>query len=121
MLLWLMPSLLLDFRSAYDAQFQNQVPEWYYSALLMDRASLASADALRSLIFILLGAGLLLWYWKSADKKRTAVFVSAGIALLVLIDLWSVDRRYLNDGNFVKPKDVENTYKQTVADTEIVY
>ena len=48
-----MPSLLLDFRSAYDAQFQSQVPEWYYTALLMDRASLASADALRSLVFIL--------------------------------------------------------------------
>lgn len=120
LVLWLMPSLLLNFRSTYDAQFQSQVPEWYYSALLMDRASLASADALRSLIFILLGAGLLFWYWKSTDKKKTAVFVSAGIALLILIDLWSVDRRYLNDSNFVKPKDIENTYKQTVADTEIL-
>ena len=50
LVLWLMPSLLLSFQSAYDAQFQSQVPEWYYTALLMDRASLASSDALRSLI-----------------------------------------------------------------------
>ena len=68
LIVFLIPSLLLNFHSAYDAQFQNQVPEWYYTALLMDRASLASSDALRSLIFILLGAGLLLWYWKAKKK-----------------------------------------------------
>lgn len=73
-ILWLMPSLLLDFRSAYDAQFQSQVPEWYYTALLMDRASLASADALRSLIFILLGAGLLVWFWKAKNKEDCGDF-----------------------------------------------
>lgn len=118
LLLWVMPSMLLDFRSAYDAQFQSQVPEWYYTALLMDRASLASADALRSLIFILLGAALLVWFWKSKNKKSTGMFVSAGIALLILVDLWTVDRRYLNDSNYVKEKPQE-TYKESVADREI--
>lgn len=118
LLLWVMPSMLLDFRSAYDAQFQSQVPEWYYTALLMDRASLASADALRSLIFILLGAALLVWFWKSNNKKSTGMFVSAGIALLILVDLWTVDRRYLNDSNYVKEKPQE-TYKESVADREI--
>ncbi len=118
-ILWLMPSLLLDFRSAYDAQFQNQVPEWYYTALLMDRASLASADALRSLIFILLGAGLLVWFWKAKNKKTAATFVSAGVAVLILIDLWTVDRRYLNDSNFVRQQPAE-MYKETVADKAIL-
>ena len=118
-ILWLMPSLLLDFRSAYDAQFQNQVPEWYYTALLMDRASLASADALRSLVFILLGAGLLVWFWKAKNKKTAATFVSAGVAVLILIDLWTVDRRYLNDSNFVKQQPAE-MYKETVADKAIL-
>lgn len=118
LLLWVMPSMLLDFRSAYDAQFQSQVPEWYYTALLMDRASLASADALRSLIFILLGAALLVWFWKSKNKKSTGMLVSAGIALLILVDLWTVDRRYLNDSNYVKEKPQE-TYKESVADREI--
>lgn len=113
-----MPTLLLSFQSAYDAQFQNQVPEWYYTALLMDRASLASADALRSLIFILLGAALLVWFWKSGNKKTTGMFVSAGIAVLILVDLWTVDHRYLNDSNYVKDKPQE-TYKETVADKEI--
>ena len=118
LIIFLVPSLLLNFHSVYDAQFQNQVPEWYYTALLMDRASLASADALRSLIFILLGAALLLWYWKAKNKKTASLIVSAGIAVLILVDLWSVDRRYLNDGNYVKEK-AEESYKESVADKEI--
>ena len=118
LIIFLIPSLLLNFHSVYDAQFQNQVPEWYYTALLMDRASLASADALRSLIFILLGAALLLWYWKAKNKKTASLIVSAGIAVLILVDLWSVDRRYLNDGNYVKEK-AEESYKESVADKEI--
>lgn len=118
LIVFLMPSLLLNFHSTYDAQFQNQVPEWYYTALLMDRASLASSDALRSLIFILLGAGLLLWYWKAKNKNTASVIVSAGIAVLMLVDLWSVDRRYLNDNNYVK-ETAQESYKESVADKEI--
>ena len=119
LVLWLMPSILLDFRSAYDAQFQNQMPDWYYNALLMDRASLASSDALRSLIFILLGAGLLFWYWKSGNKKTMATVVSVGFAVLILADLWTVDRRYINERSFVKEKPAE-TYKESVADAAIL-
>lgn len=114
-----MPSLLLDFRSAYDVQFQNQVPEWYYTALLMDRASLASSDAFRSLVFILLGAGLLVWFWKAKNKKTAATCVSVGVAALILMDLWTVDRRYLSDRNFIKQQPAE-MYKETVADKTIL-
>ena len=119
LVLWIMPSLLLNFRSAYDTQFQNQVPEWYYNALLVDRASLASSDALRSLIFILLGAGLLIYWGKAKNKQSAATIVSVGVAILILIDLWSVDRRYLNEKDFVKEQPAQ-MYKETVADKEIL-
>lgn len=44
--------------------------------------------------------------------------VSAGIAFLILVDLWTVDRRYLNDSNYVKEKP-QDTYQESVADKEI--
>lgn len=119
LLLWLMPSLLLNFQSTYDAQFQNQVPEWYYASLLIDRASLCSADALRSLAFIVLGALLVLWGWRSRGKKNSILLATVGLAVLTLIDLWSVDKRYLNDSNFSKVRPQE-TYKATAADNEIL-
>lgn len=117
LIIWLMPSLLLDFRSSYDAQYQ--LPDWYYNALLMDRASLASADALRSLVFIVLGAALLFWYYSAKDRQRVSLYVGMGIAALMLIDLWTVDRRYLNDSDFVREKH-EEVYKESEADKVIL-
>ena len=119
LILWLMPSMLLTFQSTYDAQFQSQVPNWFYPALLADRASLASADALRSLIFILLGAVLLFIYWKSKNKQAMSVWISAGMIVLMLIDLWNIDRRYLNDNNYTSEQ-LHESYKPSVADAEIL-
>lgn len=116
LIVWLVPTLLLDFRSPMDAQYQ--LPDWYYNSLLMDRASLASADALRSLIFILLGAALLFWYQKAANKKTTITLVSAAICVLILADLWTIDKRYLNEKNYVKERPDER-YKPSVADNAI--
>ncbi len=117
LIVWWMPSLLLSFQSSYDAQYQ--MPDWYYNALLMDRKALASADALRSLVFILAGAGLLYWYFKAKNKKTATTIVSAIIAILILADLWSVDKRYLNGSNFVREK-IYEPYKETVADKAIL-
>lgn len=116
-IVWLMPNLLLDFTSPLDAR--NQFPDWYYHALLSDRASLASADALRSLIFILLGAGLMYFYWKAQNKKTMALVLSAGVAVLILADLWTVDKRFLNEDSFVTEKPHEE-YKATIADNEVL-
>jgi hypothetical protein len=118
LLIWIIPSLLLDFRSDYDVRITSQYPDWYYNALLIDRKSLASADAFRSLMFILAGACLLFWFLKSKNKKNSATIVSIGIAALILTDLWNVDRRYLNDDNYTREKPAE-TYKESVADTFI--
>jgi hypothetical protein len=119
LLMWIMPSLFLNFQSSYDAQFQSQVPEWYYPALLMDRATLASEDALRSLVFILLGAGLLMWFWRAKDKQKAANYVGMGMILLLLVDLWNVDKRYLNDSNFSKAT-LSESFKATAADNAIL-
>lgn len=115
LVIWLFPSAFLSFQSTYDAQFQAQP---WYSALLADRASLASSDAFRSLLFIILAAGLVFLFTKS-KKPQTSWVVCAGIALLILIDLWQVDRRYLNDDNYTTAKPVES-YTMTTADQEIL-
>lgn len=117
LILWLVPGLFLNFRSALDAQYQ--LPDWYYNALLLDRESLTQADAFRSLIFILLGAALLCWFYASKEKNKTAMYVGAGIAVLMLIDLWPVDKRYLNDRNYINQRP-EQTYIASAADKEIL-
>lgn len=117
-LLWLMPNLFLNFHSVYDTQYQ--LPDWYYNALLLDRTSLASSDALRSLSFILLGASLLFWFYVSKDRKKITKYVISGMIVFVLVDLWVVDRRYLNESNFISKGQRNDVHKMTIADSEIL-
>ncbi len=118
LVLWACPTLLLDFHSSYDAQYQ--LPENFYNALLMDRASMASSDALRSLLFILVAAALVAWYAVSKNQKKTATYVSVAMAVLIAGDLWGVDKRYLNDNSFYPKQDIENVYAESTADKIIL-
>lgn len=116
LIIWLFPGAFFSFQSNYDAQMLNQP---YYSSLIVDRQAMASSDAFRSLLFIVLTAGLIFLFIKAKNKTKVSIIVCAGIAVLTLADLWTVDRRYLNDDNYVKEKAVE-TYKATVSDQEIL-
>lgn len=118
LLIWLLPDLFLSFESTYDVQLGYDKQPWY-SALLQDRSSMASSDALRSLIFILLGAGLIFLFMKSKNKQKMTTFVCAGIAILTLVDLWMVDKRYLNDSSFTK-ETPQQSYRASVADNVIL-
>lgn len=105
----------LSFHSLYDAQYQ--MPDWYMNALVADRESLLRADAFRSLIFILLGGGCVYFFIRSAKPSRYLFYVLAG---LVLIDLWGVDKRYLNESHFVKPNVTKQLHAPTAADRAIL-
>ena len=120
LVLWLVPGALFDFRAAADAQYQ--LPDWYYNALVADRQSLLKKDALRSLVFIVLGAGLIYWYIRQqANGKNTkaATYAGAGLVLLMLCDLWGVDKRFVNYDTFATPKAAQ-VFKPTAADQFIL-
>ena len=86
----------------------------------MDRATLASDDALRSLLFVLLSAALVAWFMVAKNKKTVATWVGIGMTVLIFVDLWTVDKRYLNDKNFFPKKDIQATYQESVSDQEIL-
>ena len=107
------PGIAGSFISPADSQF----PDWLQKSLISDRQSLLQTDALRSAIFILLGAGVIWALVENKLKVNTALLV---LGTLILIDMWGVDKRYLNDGNFVSEREAKNPYKATVADLEIL-
>ncbi|MDR2843638.1 MAG: YfhO family protein, partial [Candidatus Symbiothrix sp.] len=121
-LLWVMPSAFFNFESPnYDAQFQNQVPDWYYYSLLEDRKELLASDARRSFIFIVLAAGVVWVYIQSKNRKKMLPFLGAGLCVLILCDLWSVDRRYLSAKDFESKKSYkEKVFQKTLADNLIL-
>lgn len=81
------------------------------------RAALVQSDALRSFVIVMMGV-LLLWLY-AAGKLRRA-FAVGGIALLCLVDMWSVNKRYLNDEQFVSASTQQTTFAQTAADKFIL-
>jgi len=109
----ILPGIAGSFISAADSQF----PEWLQSSLIADRQSLLQSDALRSAIFILLGAGVIWALVEQKVKINTSLLILGG---LILVDMWGVDKRYLNDGNFVSEREVTVPYKATAADLEIL-
>lgn len=111
----LLPGIVNDFSSQYDAAFQ--LPDWLTDAAIADRKAALRIDAFRSLVLISLAAGLLYaWYNK---KIRLNVFIAI-LGVLILIDLWSVDKRYLNNDNFVSKREFQTPFSETVADKEIL-
>lgn len=104
-----------DMTSSFDAQWKSQVPQWLYDAILDQRVAMAKADAWRSLLFVVLGFGLVYWYAKSqisnVKSQMSNTILYAGLAALILIDLVPVDKRFFNNDNFVKQKDSEAYFK----------
>ena len=81
---------------------QNALPAEHLAPILMNleemRVSIFTADAWRSFCVILAGVALLLMYVRG-KLKPTALIVS--LAILCLIDMWTVNKRYLYDAQFV--------------------
>lgn len=86
------------------------------NGVVEDRVSLARADALRTLLFIVIGFGLT---WAFITKKMNMQLVFGLLALFILVDLWQVDRRYLSSQNFVSKSDLANHYQARDVDNFI--
>ena len=117
----LMPGLAGSFTGAADAG----QPDLLVETLVADRQALMKADAIRSFVLITVCFGLILWAVrgaKGADKqpgfKMSAV--AAAVVLIVLFDLFSVGKRYLNKEHFVTPKDFTAAYEPRPVD-EILF
>ncbi|MEH0008129.1 MAG: YfhO family protein [Flavobacteriales bacterium] len=112
-LLLLGPSLFSFKNQAIDPQ----IPAFLQAAIRADRLSLFRADAIRS--FALVAVAVLVLYLFS--KKRINYDLSLFLlAALILIDLWPVDRRYLNAGNFVSQKVYGNPFPKTAIEDRIL-
>lgn len=103
---------LFGFSSATDANF----PEWLVTALKADRKTMLTTDAWRSFAFIAMAFALLWAYIKHPFK---ASYLVVALGALILIDLWTVDKRFLNDDSFVK-KEKAYEFVPTPADELIL-
>ena len=124
----LLPGLFFSFKGANDPmvalsqQFgqQTQSPEFgqqILNAVIQDREGLMKGDAIRGLIFIALAAGLV-WFY-AQDKLKSPVFYGV-LLVLVIFDLFGVDKRYLNNDDFVSAYVAQGVTTPSPADEQIL-
>jgi hypothetical protein len=113
----LLVTILPGIAGSFLGQNESEYPEWLKNALITDRKGLLRTDALRSLVFILLSSGVILGFIFDKLRKEYAILI---IALLVVLDLWIVDKRYLDADHFERPSTIQKSFTPTVADALIL-
>ena len=94
-----------DTTSSYDAGIRQDVGEKIYEVILRQRQALISSSALRSLVFVLLGAAATYAYTVMKEKKNSTIMFAAALSVLILIDMVPVDRKFFGKQNFITQKE----------------
>ncbi len=106
-----------DMSAAIDEQLRSQGLDKIVDAIQKDRLSLFRTDAFRSLVFISLAAALVYFAWLKKIKFNTLIILAS---LLVLADMWPVNKRFLGSRDFLTAKEDKNLFTPTTADMVIL-
>ncbi len=109
----LMPGIFQNFSGPSDAR----LPGWLTETLREDRKALLREDAFRSLVFILIGASIIAAFYYKKLKQSYAIIL---LGIFILIDMWNINKRYLNDDNFASSQEVKNPFPKSKADQIIL-
>lgn len=114
----------IDVTSSYDAQWKGQVGEQIYSAILDQRTAMLQSDAWRSLLFVVLGVAVTFAYayarYNKEAVKNLNLYASIALCVLVVADMWAVDKRFCNDSLFVENKDRDKAFKMMPYEEELL-
>ena len=120
-------AFLFSFTGPGDAGYANQLLNAGFpqtnvddilNILIEHRKSMLFQDVFRSALFIVL-AFVVLWLFVKSKVKNLTLIIGM-LALLILVDLWGVSKRYLNDTHFQPVKKVKNAHKPSDADLLIL-
>ncbi|MGF7137787.1 YfhO family protein [Roseimarinus sediminis] len=114
----LFPGLAGDFTGSADARYaQMGWSQNLLDALRSDRRQVLRADSLRTFIFVTLAAASIWAFWKKKLKAQHAILLWV---VLIFADMWPINKRYLNNDDFVSRRVAEQPYTASKADQQIL-
>lgn len=113
----LFKSSLFDFAGVNDGFYRQNYGQAFIDAVKEDRKAIFTTDTLRTLILVLLSAGAVFMYLKGKLKQQFVVVV---FAILILFDLVGVDKRYVNNDDFVSAVQMNKPFEADEADKQIL-
>lgn len=126
LLFWLVPSAAGNcisssdmeiFKMMQQAGFPADLISTYQHGLSSMHHAILSADALRSTVVIVIGV---LVVWVYAEEKMKGWMMCVFLSALCLVDLWQIDKRYLNEESFSDPVEQLDGFSKTPADEQIL-
>lgn len=108
---------MFNFSGISDGYYLESYGPQFMEALKSDRMTLYSADLLRSGFFILVSLGVLWLFIKNRFAQNTTIIL---LGLLMVSDLFFVDKKYVDAKDFVSSREVEIPFQETSADMQIL-
>lgn len=109
--------MIFNFTSSADAYMAAQFPAWFMEALVEQRALMFRSDCFRSFVFIVLASLLIFLFVR--QKIKPALFTLI-LGVLILGDMWPVNRRYFNENHFVTKKENDSYFQKYAYEEEIL-
>ncbi|MGB6150998.1 MAG: YfhO family protein [Pricia sp.] len=107
---------MFEFEGRNDAFLEKNYGEQLLSLIQADRKAVYNSDLFRSLIYIFLAA-LALWFFLK-DKLKLNLAIAA-LGILIVADLVSVDKRYVDNDDFVAKRKMLQPFPETALDQQI--
>ncbi len=113
----LFKSSLFDFVGVNDGFYRQNYGQSFVGALKTDRKAIFTQDTIRSLILVILSASAIYLFLKEKLKEQ---WVIVAFAVLILFDLVGVDRRYVNNEDFVSSVKMSKPFQASEVDKYIL-
>lgn len=110
--------LCLMTTSGFAGMVDAQLPDWMQDMMISQREKMFRSDLFRSLGFVLAGT-VVLWLYAHSKKFNSTGLLSLALGAIVLIDMWPVDKRYMNDSMFSPGNAFDKQFKPQAWETEI--
>lgn len=117
LILYLVGSGLFNFNSQRDVMFNKPGYAELLSNIVDDRISLFKADAFRSFIYIALATVAIFLFLKKKINKNVAL---AAISLFIIVDMWTVNKRFITNDHFKTKRQTKTPFKANAADKKIL-
>jgi hypothetical protein len=115
LLIALLGPSMMSFAGPSDARLAEQ--GWSVEALVKDRKAALTADAWRSVIWVLLCSAVI-WVYHQGKIKQWLLL--SGLGLFIIADLWAIGRRYIATEDFITRKNQESIFEPRNVDKQIL-
>ncbi|MDO9039271.1 MAG: YfhO family protein, partial [Lutibacter sp.] len=107
---------LFDFEGLRDASYDKKLPG-FLEAIIADRKAIFFSDSFRTLVFVTISAGILWLFVKEKLNQNYALII---LGAVILFDLVSVDKRYVNNADFQNAREIDKPFVASEIDREIL-